>query len=46
MRKTEVENKKAPRGGDKYNIKTWQNYYKNYSLASEKQKKCKIQNYK
>ena len=22
MRKTEVENKKAPRGGDKYNIKT------------------------
>lgn len=41
MRKTEVENKKAPRRGDKYNIKTMAKLLQN--LFSCKQKTKKVQ---
>ena len=41
MRKTEVENKKAPRGGDKYNIKTMAKLLQ--KLFSCKQKPKKVQ---
>ena len=39
MRKTEVENKKAPRGGDKYNIKTMAKLLQKLFSCNRKPKK-------